>query len=111
MSWQTSLSSHELRDRIFCRCELSAPCALGFAAGDFSHFHVIERGACWLRLQGHSDAIAFEEGDLLIVAGGHGYQLSDDPDTPPIPLADLVGDSAGGLRASSAMAAAVRPPT
>ena len=38
------LDSLKLRGRLFCRCELSAPWALGFAAGDFAHFHVIEGG-------------------------------------------------------------------
>jgi AraC-like DNA-binding protein len=93
------LDSLKLRGRIFCRCELSAPWALGFAAGDFSHFHVVERGTCWLRLEGQADAMALEESDLLLVTRGHGYQLSDEPKTPPIPLADLIGDSQGGLRA------------
>jgi AraC-like DNA-binding protein len=93
------LDSLKLKGRIFCRCELSAPWALGFAAGDFSHFHVIERSTCWLRLQEQTDAVRLEEGDLLLVTRGHGYQLSDDPSTPPIPLRDLIGDSQGGLRA------------
>jgi AraC-like DNA-binding protein len=93
------LDSLNLRGRIFCRCELSAPWALGFAAGDFSHFHVIGRGNCWLRLQGKAEAIALEEGDLLVVTRGHGYQLSDEPETSPIPLTDLVRDSRRGLRA------------
>ncbi|MPZ21160.1 MAG: helix-turn-helix domain-containing protein [Luteitalea sp.] len=93
------LDSLKLRGRVFCRCELSAPWALGFAAGDFSHFHVIEQGRCWLRLEGRADAIAIEEGDLLLVPRGHGYQLSDHPHTAPIPLTDLIADSEGGLRA------------
>src|SRR5262245_6881449 len=93
------LDSLKLRGRIFCRCELSAPWALGFAAGDFSHFHLIERGTCWLRVHGRRAATLFEEGDLLLVMPGRGYQLSDDPRTPPIPVTDLIGDSAGGLRA------------
>jgi AraC-like DNA-binding protein len=93
------LDSLKLRGRIFCRCELSAPWALGFAAGDFSHFHVVERGTCWLRLHGQRDTIALEAGDLLLVMRGCGYQLSGDPQTPPIPLTDLVGDSHGGLHA------------
>jgi AraC-like DNA-binding protein len=93
------LDSLKLRGQIFCRCELSAPWALAFAAGDFSHFHVIERGTCWLRLQDQSDAVAFEAGDLLLVLRGHGYQLSDDPQTPPIPLTNLIGNSRGGLHA------------
>ena len=93
------LDALKLRGRVFCRSELSAPWALGFAAGDFAHFHVIEGGTCWLRLQGKADAIGLEAGDLLLVTRGHGYQLSDEPGTPPIPLTDLLGDSQGGLRA------------
>jgi AraC-like DNA-binding protein len=94
------LDSLKLRGRFFCRCELSAPWALGFAAGVFAHFHVIEDGTCCLQLQGETDAVALEEGDLLLVIPrGHGYQLSDDPRTPPIQLTELVGNSQGGLRA------------
>ena len=93
------LDSLRLKGRIFCRCELSAPWALGFASGDFSHFHVIEGGTCWLRLQGKRDAVALEAGELLLVTRGHAYQLSDELATPPIPLAELVGNSPGGLRA------------
>jgi AraC-like DNA-binding protein len=94
------LDSLKLRGRFFCRCELSAPWALGFAAGVFAHFHVIEQGACCLQLDGETSSVALEEGDLLLVIPrGHSYQLSDDPRTPPIPLTDIVGDSQGGLRA------------
>jgi hypothetical protein len=72
------LDSLKLRGRFFCRCELSAPWALGFAARVFAHFHVIENGTCCLQLQGEADAVALEEGDLLLVIPrGHGYQLSD----------------------------------
>jgi AraC-like DNA-binding protein len=94
------LDSLKLRGRFFCRCELSAPWALGFAAGVFAHFHVIEHGNCCLQLQGEADTVALEEGDLLLVIPrGHGYQLSDDPRTPPIQLTEIVGNSQGGLRA------------
>jgi AraC-like DNA-binding protein len=93
------LDSLKLRGRIFCRCRLSAPWALGFATGDFSHFHVIERGACWLRLDGATEAIAIEEGDLLLVPRGHGYQLCDDVKTPRVDINDLIERSQGGLRA------------
>jgi AraC-like DNA-binding protein len=94
------LDSLKLRGRFFCRCELSAPWALGFAAGVFAHFHVIEKAACCLQLQGEPNPVALEEGDLLLVIPrGHSYQLSDDPRTPPVPLTDIVGNSQGGLRA------------
>lgn len=94
------LDSLKLRGRFFCRCELSAPWALGFAAGVFAHFHVIESGTCCLQLQGEANPVTLEERDLLIVIPrGRGYQLSDDPRTPPIQLSEIVGNSQGGLRA------------
>jgi AraC-like DNA-binding protein len=94
------LDSLKLRGRFFCQCELSAPWSLGFAAGFFSHFHVIERGTCWLQVRGASGPVALEEGDVVVVIPrGQAYQLSDDPRTPPIQLSELVGNSQGGLRA------------
>lgn len=94
------LDSLKLRGRFFCRCELSAPWALGFAGGFFSHFHVIGNGSCWLQLQDGFAPVALEEGDLvLVIPRGSGYHLSDDLRTPPIPLSELVGNSQGGLRA------------
>jgi AraC-like DNA-binding protein len=94
------LDSLKLRGRLFCRCELSAPWAIGFAAGVFAHFHVIEQGTCCLQILGEAKPVPLEEGDLvLVIPRGRSYQLSDDPRTPPIPLSEIVGDSQGGLRA------------
>lgn len=94
------LDSLKLRGRFFCQTELSAPWSLSFAAGFFAHFHVVERGACWLQVDGVRDTIASKEGDLvLVIPRGQGYQLSDRPGTTPVPLAELIGDSRGGLRA------------
>lgn len=94
------LDSLKLRGRFFCQTELSAPWSLGFAAGFFAHFHVVERGNCWLQIDGASDAVASKEGDLVVVIPrGQGYQLSDRQGTPPVPLTELIGNSQGGLRA------------
>jgi len=94
------LDSLKLRGRFFCRCELSAPWAIGFGAGFFSHFHVITSGSCWLKLENRAAPVALGEDDLvLVMPRGAGYQLCDDPRTPPIPLTELIGSSQGGLRA------------
>src|SRR5215831_13419027 len=94
------LDSLKLRGRFFCRCELSAPWAIGFGAGFFSHFHVITSGSCWLKLEDGSAPVGLEEGDLvLVMPRGAGYHICDDPRTPPIPLTQLIGTSQGGLRA------------
>jgi AraC-like DNA-binding protein len=93
------LDSARLRGRVFCRGEFSAPWCLGFAATNASHFHVIERGHCWLQFNGTADSVRLEEGDLLLVMRRKAYQLSDDPATPPVPLTDLVADGKGGAHA------------
>lgn len=93
------LDSLTLKGRIFCRSDFSAPWAISFSARDFSHFHLIERGVCWLRLHGQRDVVALEEGDLLLVTQGHSYQLSDEPKTPPLALEHVAGTSAWGLHA------------
>jgi AraC-like DNA-binding protein len=93
------LDSLKLEGRIFCRSELSAPWAIQFPPAELSHFHIVQRGTCWVRLHGESDVLALEEGDLLLVAQGHQYQLSDVPGTPPVRLEELVGGSDGGLHA------------
>jgi anti-anti-sigma regulatory factor len=48
------LDSLRLKGRVFCRCELSTPWAIGLSAGDLSHFHIIQRGTCWLRFDGEA---------------------------------------------------------
>src|SRR5262245_35407664 len=91
------LDSLQLKGRVFCRSELSAPWAIGFAPGDFSHFHIIERGTCWLRLHDARDVVALDAGELLLVTQGHDYQLSDEPGTPPVPLAQIARSAEYGL--------------
>jgi len=93
------LDTLKLRGRIFCRCELSAPWSLGFAAGEFSHFHIVARGRCCFRLAGATETTEIEQGDLLWVPRGHGYQISDSATTPPIPIEELISQGDGGLRA------------
>jgi AraC-like DNA-binding protein len=69
---------------------------MAIPAGDLAHFHVIERGGCWLRLQGEAKPIALAGGDLVVVPHGRGHSLSDSPRTKPVPLRKLMGAEAGG---------------
>jgi len=93
------LDSIRLRGRVFCRGEFAAPWALGFSAGAISHFHVIESGQCWLRFDDDPSPIQVGADDVVVVPRGGGYQLADDPFTPPIPLSDVVGNNHGGTHA------------
>jgi AraC-like DNA-binding protein len=85
-----------IQGRVFCRSELSAPWSLALPPSDFAHFHVLERGSGWIRLEGESAAIPLAGGDLVIVPHGGGHVLCDSPETPSVPLGRLVPRSEQG---------------
>jgi len=93
------LDAVRLRGRIFCRGEFAAPWALGFSAGNISHFHVIERGQCWLRFDGEATPIQVGADDVVVIPRGSGYQLAGDRDTAAVPLSEVIGNSHGGAHA------------
>lgn len=84
------LNTFKLRGRIFCVSELSAPWSLNLAAGEFAHFHVIERGGAWIKLKGAGKAIPLAAGDLVIIPHGKGHTISDSPQTRPVPMKSLI---------------------
>ena len=80
------LNTLRLRGRVFCRSEMSAPWGMRLPAGEYAHFHVIERGEAWLRLSGEAAAVRLESGDLVIVPHGRGHALGDSPEARAVPL-------------------------
>jgi AraC-like DNA-binding protein len=91
------LASLRLRGRLFCRSELSAPWSLALPASALGHFHVIERGGGWVRLEGEERSHPLAAGDLIVLPHGRAYTLSDGPKAPPVPLASLVHEPASGV--------------
>jgi AraC-like DNA-binding protein len=83
-----------LRSRVFCRSELRAPWGLALKRSDYAHFHVIERGSAWLRIEGQ-EPVALAGGDLVVVPHGTGHTLSDSLATKARPLAEMAGRRAG----------------
>jgi AraC-like DNA-binding protein len=79
-----------LRGRLFCRLELSAPWGMALPRNELPRFHVIERGSCWLKVQGSAQPVTLESGDLVLVPHGNGHSLVDSPGTPPVPLSKIV---------------------
>ncbi len=62
----------------------------------YAHFHVIERGGAWIRLEGDGRSLALAGGDLLIVPHGQGHTLSASPKARPVPLERLPRQEAPG---------------
>lgn len=77
-----------LRSRVFCRSELKAPWGMALRRSGDAHFHVVERGGCWLRLQGERP-LALAGGDLVVIPHGTGHTLTDSPKTRARPLEQL----------------------
>jgi AraC-like DNA-binding protein len=79
-----------LRSRVFCRSELKAPWGIALERSHYAHFHVIERGGAWLRIEGE-EPVALAGGDLVVVPHGAGHTLTDALATKARPLAEMAG--------------------
>jgi AraC-like DNA-binding protein len=84
------LDAVRLRSRVFCRSELKAPWGMALRASAYAHFHVIERGGCWLRLPGQ-EPLALVGGDVVVIPHGAGHTLTDSPKTKARPLEQMAG--------------------
>jgi AraC-like DNA-binding protein len=78
------------RGRAYCCSEMSAPWAMSLPADGYAHFHVIERGGAWLRLEGAKQLTPLASGDLVLMPHGNGHVLADSPKTKPVPINRLV---------------------
>jgi AraC-like DNA-binding protein len=78
------------RGRVYCCSEMSAPWAMSLPADGYAHFHVIERGGAWLRLEGAKQLTPLASGDLVLMPHGNGHVLADSPKTKPVPINRLV---------------------
>jgi AraC-like DNA-binding protein len=86
------LSLVRMRGEFVCANEYSAPWSLSFRA-PVSHFHIVERGSAWLKLDA-GGPIRIEAGDLLILPLGAGHVLSNDPQLQPIPIDHAIATAA-----------------
>lgn len=64
---------------------------MALPAGRFAHFHVIEQGSGWLRVEGETRPRRLGAGDLIVLPHGQGHSLSDAPETPLVPFARIRG--------------------
>ena len=55
-----------------------------------ARFHMVVRGACWVRVENVSDPVRLEEGDIILVPRGAEHVIADAPDTPARTVDDVV---------------------
>jgi AraC-like DNA-binding protein len=78
-----------LRGEVLCRSELSAPWGLGFAPSEV-HFHVIERGRCFLQVGSSGALLEVAGGDLVVLPHGKGHRLFDVVGSRTVPIMSVL---------------------
>lgn len=86
------LNTLRLQSTLYCRSELREPWGLYFGPTRVATFHVIDRGTCWLQLDGQAEPIALAGGDLIVLPRGTGHLLSSAPGLTPATTIQLDED-------------------
>lgn len=76
------LDSLRFKSGLFCRAHLSAPWGLHFSPAPCAVFHVVDRGRCWLQLEGGREPVALASGDFIMLPQGEAHCITDDLSTP-----------------------------
>jgi AraC-like DNA-binding protein len=76
------LASLRFSGAAFCRADLGAPWGVGYPAMEWPLLHVVDRGACWLKVDGNPVPMALAGGDLVLFPRGCRHQFSDSPSSP-----------------------------
>jgi AraC-like DNA-binding protein len=90
------LRSAPVRGSLFSRAELAAPWGVSTRGGEAAIFHVVLRGAGWIRVDG-AEPRAFRAGELMLMPHGHPHVLSDTPDGPATWIRELPTVQSEGL--------------
>jgi AraC-like DNA-binding protein len=79
------LSATRVGTTVVAQAELVPPWGLEIDPVAEAHVHVVQRGACWLRIAGEPGHLHLASGDVVLIRGGIGHAICDDPSTRPAP--------------------------
>jgi AraC-like DNA-binding protein len=83
-------SSMNVASTVYGSLEATAPWGLRCPAGPYARFGMVARGNCWLTVEGLQAAVALTAGDCFLLPRGSAHTLQDHPDTPTLPICDVV---------------------
>ena len=86
------LSTIRIEGACYGRIQATAPWGLQSEAGSHARFGLITYGQAWLTLPAASEPIHLSQGDFFLLAPGREYMLSDDANTSPRNLSELIKD-------------------
>jgi AraC-like DNA-binding protein len=79
------LSVTRMGTTVVAQAELLPPWGLEIDPVAEAHVHVVQRGSCWLRTSSEPGHIRLGSGDVVLIRGGVGHSICDDPKTTPAP--------------------------
>jgi AraC-like DNA-binding protein len=89
--------SIRLRGEIYARWELTEPWGMALPGGDFTAFHLLEEGECWLAtVDGRAERL--RAGTLVLLFDGVAHALSDRRGRAATPIEQLVLSQPPGAR-------------
>jgi len=68
----------QLGNTMLCQSELLPPWGLDIDAHTKTAVHLVQRGVCWLRLEGEREPMRLVPGDVVLVGSGVRHYLTDD---------------------------------
>lgn len=75
---------------VIAQAELVPPWGLEVDPIAEAHVHVVQRGSCWLRTSVERRHLRLDAGDVVLIRGGVGHSICDDPKTKPGPYAEVL---------------------
>jgi AraC-like DNA-binding protein len=70
---------------VIAQAELVPPWGLEIDPIAEAHVHVVQRGTCWVRTAEERRPVRLGAGDVVLIRGGVGHSICDDPKTKPAP--------------------------
>jgi AraC-like DNA-binding protein len=81
----------QMANTVLCQAELQAPWCIAVDPSAEAAVHVIQRGSCWLRMDGHPPR-RLSDGEIVLLARGSGHTISDEPQRPPMSMAEMLAE-------------------
>jgi len=86
-----TLSAIRVQSSVYCLSELRAPWGFRVDGAATAKFHLVLEGACWLEVDG-LDPVRLHTPDLVVLVGGQGHVMRDEPGSPVQPLDSVIAN-------------------